>query len=100
MKLDPLEKLSLPPGLLTQESVSGFAARVSDVLSGTLGESAEEEKVSYWQVVFLQSKANGCSYVGDTLPHTKWQWPRDTWFQEKMGDRLKELEIAGHLARN
>ncbi len=100
MKLDQLEKLSFPPGFLTQNSLSGFAVRVNEVLSRSLVDSAEEEKVSYWQLVFLQSKVNGCSYRGEALPHAKWQWPRDTWFQEKMGHRRKALELAGHLARN
>ena len=82
MKLDHLEKLSLPPAFLPQNSLSGLATRLNEVLTRTLGESAEEEKLSYWQLVFLQSKANGCSYRGEALPHAKWQWPRDTWFQE------------------
>lgn len=101
MKVDQLEKLSFPPGLLRQNSLSAVAARMNEVLSRTLVDSAEEEKLlSYWQLVFLQSKVNGCSYRGEALPHAKWQWPRDTWFQEKMGHRLKALELAGHLARN
>ena len=98
MKLDPLEKSPFPSGWLTQNSLSGLAARVNEVLTGTLVDSTEDEKTSYWQLVFLQSKVNGCSYRGEALPHAKWQWPRNTWFQGKMTRRLKALELAGHLA--
>ena len=100
MKLDHSEKLAFLPGFLRQNSLSGLAARDNEVLSRTLADSAEEEKVSYWQLVFLQSKVNGCSYRDEALPHAKWHWPKDTWFQEKLGHRLKALELPGHLARN
>lgn len=45
---------------------------------------APEESLSYWQLIFLQSKANGCSYRGADLPHSNWQWPKNTWFQEQL----------------
>ena len=101
MKLDRFEKLSFPPAFLTQNSLSGLAARLNEVLSRTLVvDSPEGEKLSYWQLVFLQSKANGCSYLGEALPHAKWHWPRDTWFQEQLEQRLKALELAVHQTRN
>jgi hypothetical protein len=100
MKVDRLEKLSFPSGLLTQNSLSAVAARMNEVLSKALVDSAEEARLSYWQLVFLQSKVNGCSYRGEALPHAKWRWPRDTWFQEQLGHRLKALELAGHQTRN
>jgi hypothetical protein len=56
VKLDHLEKLSFPPGFLTQRSLSGLAARVNEVLSRARVDSEKEEKLSYWQLVFLQSK--------------------------------------------
>ena len=100
MKLDHPEKLLFLPGFLTQNSFYGLAARVNEVLSRTLVDNAQEEKVSYWQLVFLQSKVNGCSYRGEALPHAKWHWPRDTWFQEQLEHRLKVRELAGHQTRN
>jgi hypothetical protein len=100
MKVDHLEKLSFPLGLLTQNSLSGVAALVKEVLARTHVDEEEEHKLSYWQLIFLQSKANGCSYRGEALPHAKWQWPRDTWFQEQLEHRLKALESAAHQARN
>jgi hypothetical protein len=99
VKLDHLEKLSFPPGFLSQNSLSGLATRVNEVLSRARVDSEKEEKLSYWQLVFLQSKVNGCSYRGEALPHAKWQWPRDTWFQEQLEHHLKGLELAGHRAR-
>ena len=31
---------------------------------------------SYWQSIFLQSKANGAAYNGDDLPGWSWNWPK------------------------
>jgi hypothetical protein len=100
MKLDHPEKLLFLPGFLTQNSFCGLAARVNEVLSRTLVDNAEEEKMSYWQLVFLRSKVNGCLYRGEALPHAKWHWPRDTWFQEQLEHRLKVRELAGPQTRN
>jgi hypothetical protein len=100
MKVEQRETLSFPRGLLTQDPLSAVAARVNDVLRKVRFDSAEKETLSYWQFVFLQSKVNGCSYRGEALPHAKWQWPRDTWFQDQLEHRLKALELAGHQTRN
>ena len=94
MKLDRLEKLSFSPGFLSQNSLSGLATRVNEVLSRARVDSEKEEKLSYWQLVFVQSKVNGCSYSGEALPHAKWQWPRDTWFQGQLEHHLKGLELG------
>ena len=97
---DHPEKLLFLSGFLTQNSFCGLAARVNEVLSRALVDNAEEGKMSYWQLVFLQSKVNGCLYRGEALPHAKWHWPRDTWFQEQLEHRLKVRELAGHQTRN
>jgi hypothetical protein len=39
--------------------------------------------MSYWQLIFLQSKANNGLYDEDELPRQNWKWPRGTWFQER-----------------
>jgi hypothetical protein len=85
MKVDYLENLSFPVGLLAQDSLSGIAEMVKEVFTRTRVDGAERDKLSYWQLIFLQSKANGCSYRGESLPHAQWRWPRDTWFQEQLG---------------
>ena len=85
MKVDHLENLSFPVGLLAQDSLSGIAEMVKEVFTRTRVDGAERDKLSYWQLIFLQSKANGCSYRGESLPHAQWRWPRDTWFQEQLG---------------
>jgi hypothetical protein len=57
-----------------------------------------EERLSYWQLVFLQSKANGCSYHGADLAHINWQWPKNTWFQEQLSHHIEDAELtAGRL---
>ena len=67
-----------------------------------------KNKASSWPLIFLQSAANGCCYRGEDLPHSKWQWPKDTWFQEQrrrqlMSDRIERgttrCSAIGHLAR-
>lgn len=40
--------------------------------------------MSYWQLIFLQSKANDGQYDEDELPQQNWKWPRGTWFQERL----------------
>jgi hypothetical protein len=44
----------------------------------------QTKKISYWQLIALQSRANGCFYQFEKLPQIKWQWPTGTWFQERL----------------
>jgi hypothetical protein len=37
-----------------------------------------------WQDIFQQSRVNRGTYVGDRLPAQHWQWPRNTWFQQRI----------------
>jgi hypothetical protein len=41
-------------------------------------------KPSFWQLVFLQSKVNGAAYRGEQLPRQNWDWPKDTYFQQRL----------------
>jgi hypothetical protein len=100
MKVDYLEKQLLLIGFLAQDSLSGVAALVKEVFTRTRIYGDEEDKISYWQLIFLQSKVNGCSYRDENLPHMKWQWPRDTWFQEQLSHHLKALEFAAQRGGN
>ena len=36
-----------------------------------------------WQLIFLQSKVNNGGYYGELLPPRKWDWPEETWFQNR-----------------
>ena len=94
MKVDYLEKQLLLIGVLAQDSLSRVAALVKEVFTRTHVYGDEEDKISYWQLIFLQSKVNGCSYRGEDLPHMNWQWPRDTRFQKQLSHHLKALEFA------
>jgi hypothetical protein len=42
-----------------------------------------QEKPSYWQLVFAQSKVNGAMYFGEELPGRNWSWPTDTYLQRR-----------------
>jgi len=100
MKFDYLEKPLLLIRFLAQDSLSGVAALVKDVFTRTQVYGDEEDKISYWQLIFLESKANGGYYRDEDLPHMKWQWPRDTWFQEQLSHHLKALEFATQRGGN
>ena len=51
--------------------------------------------MSYWQLVFLQSKVNRGAYDGDRLPRQNWSWPQQTWFQE----RLRYIRKRHHVVK-
>jgi hypothetical protein len=44
----------------------------------------ELEKPSFWQLVFTQSKVNGAHYMGEQLPGSNWDWPKDTYLQRRL----------------
>ncbi len=44
----------------------------------------ELERLSFWQLVFFRSKANGAPYEGDQLPRSEWEWPKDTYFRRRL----------------
>ena len=43
-----------------------------------------QHKLTYWQRVFLQSKVNGASYNGESLPGQVWCWPKNTYLQSRL----------------
>jgi hypothetical protein len=91
MKVDCLETEPSTISVLPRDFSSGVGALVKGLLTR---DHVHENKLSYWQLVFLESKANGCSYRGGDLPQINWAWPKKTWFQEKLGRHLKDLEFA------
>jgi hypothetical protein len=67
------------------------------LLAGALD---HENKISFWQLIFLQSKANGCVYRFEESLHARWQWPKDTWFQERLSQKLGDAEFAAERLIN
>ena len=88
MMIDVIDA-GLPSLVLTEDDSSPAADHRSKGILGTLAE--DEGKLSYWQLVFLQSRANGCVYNVEDLPHANWQWPTNTWFQGRLSDYLHAL---------
>jgi hypothetical protein len=39
---------------------------------------------SFWQLVFLNSKVNGATYDGEQLPRRSWNWPKNTYLQQRL----------------
>jgi hypothetical protein len=37
-----------------------------------------------WEWIFRQSRVNDGAYDGDRLPVQNWDWPRDTWLQQRL----------------
>ena len=42
------------------------------------------DRPSFWQLVFSQSKVNGGPYNGEQLPGRIWDWPKDTYLQQRL----------------
>ena len=78
-------------GFLKQDFWSGAARLLRELLARIY---AHEDKLSYWQLILLQSKANGCSYHDGELPQFNWQWPKHTWFQDQLSHHLGDTELA------
>ncbi len=91
MKVNDPEEEPPPIGVLAQDFLSGVAELVKALLTRPY---VHEDKMSCWQIILLQSGANGCSYHGKDLPQINWEWPKKTWFQERLSHNLKDLEFA------
>jgi hypothetical protein len=46
-----------------------------------------------WQKIFLLSTVNGADNYQDMLPSNGWQFPTETWLQERM-KKLREEQQA------
>jgi hypothetical protein len=54
-----------------------------------------------WELIFLQSRVNDGAYDGDHLPAQNWDWPRETWFQERLYYlRARRQQIAQRNSLN
>jgi len=53
-----------------------------------------QHKLTYWQRVFLQSKVNGASYNGESLPGQVWCWPENTYLQSRLQNQQQLGESA------
>lgn len=89
MNVGHLENQLSPIGSLEQDS-SGVLAALDEFLKRVHVYEDKREELSYWQLIFLQSKANDCFYGGDELPQRNWDWPKSTWFQERLSHRRRK----------
>jgi hypothetical protein len=91
MKVNYLEKELPAIGFFVQDSLSGVVELVKELLTRA---HVHNGKLSDWQSILFQSKANGGFYHDEDLPQIKWEWPKNTWFQERLSHHLKDLESA------
>lgn len=61
------------------------------------GLTTNTRQLSFWQLIFLQSKVNGAAYHGDELSQHKWDWPHKTYLERRLHHLRDEVEIT-HLA--
>jgi hypothetical protein len=47
-------------------------------------DETELDKPSFWQLIFAQSKVNGAHYIGEQLPGSYWDWPKETFLQRRL----------------
>jgi hypothetical protein len=59
----------------------------------------EEITMTRWQSIFMQSPANSGFYYDDELPRPTWQWPKGTWFQERL-DYIREHRLITSVKFN
>ena len=52
--------------------------------------TGEGMRMTSGELIFLQNRANNGGYEDDDLPAQKWDWPRNTWSQQ----RLNHLRAA------
>lgn len=74
-------------GFWAQDSLRGASSLLKDLAAKI---ADDEAKLSHWQLIFLQSRANGCFYNVDDFSQANWRWPKNTWFQERLGHQLKD----------
>jgi len=55
--------------------------------------------MSTWELIFLQSKVNDGAYNEASLPDLKWDWPRETWLQERLRHLRKLRSFTNHWER-
>lgn len=100
MKVSDLAKELSPIGLLAQDYLSGVATLSKEILTRIHVCEDKEDKISYWQLILLQSKANGCVDDGDDLPQINWQWPKNTWFQQRLNYHLRISDLRALRGAN
>jgi hypothetical protein len=87
MKAHEVQRGLPPIGFRAHEFLCGAKSRWKHFTAKT---ADDEVRLSCWQLIFSQSKANGCFYDGEDLPHANWQWPKKTWFQDRLVQELKD----------
>ena len=46
----------------------------------------EIESPSQWQLIYMTARVNSREYCGEELPAYNWQWPRSTWFRQRLAE--------------
>ena len=91
MKINYFGKESLRIRTLAQHSLSDAGERIKELFAETLD---RDKKITYWQLIFSQSKANGGFYHAEGLPQVRWRWPKDTWFQGRLSQKVRDIEFG------
>jgi hypothetical protein len=92
MKISSIENGLWTTGFSMQNSLNGISQLLKTFFTKP---HVHEDNMSYWQLILLQSKANGCFYDDEDLPQKNWEWPKNTWFQARLSHHLEDLGF-GH----
>ncbi len=91
MKVNDLEIQPAPIGSDEEGSSAAFTPLIDQLHKRIHVHDEKWEELSYWQLIFLQSKVNGCFYNEEELPLTNWHWPKNTWFQERLSQLRRNV---------
>ena len=61
--------------------------------------TVDVNRPSLWQLVFAQSKVNGGRYSEEELPFGTWNWPKDTYLQQRLREATWQLGAETHPER-
>ena len=57
------------------------------------------DRPSFWQLVFAQSQVNGGRYCEEKLPFGTWNWPKDTYLQQRLREARCHSGAETNLAK-
>ena len=77
MRVNSIENDFWTTGFSMQNSLNGISELLKKLLTRA---HLHENKMSYWQLILLQGKANGCFYHVEDLTQQNWQCPRTSGF--------------------
>jgi hypothetical protein len=90
------KKQRLPKSISLLPSFSGGAYELFDWLGVKTTYEKGRKAMNGWKSIFMLSPVNNAYYEEDGLPQQNWQWPKGTWFQQRL-DCVRERQSVANL---